>query len=87
MNFYPYKTGSIDECLAACRSARSSPEKRAYRTSAGSTIPHVRMREAGIQAFFVERWRGVTVPYCFWFSLQPSLIDVSTLFWDAMAQS
>jgi len=45
------------------------------------------MREVGIQTFFVERWRGVIVPYCFWFSLQPSLIDVSTLFWDAIAQS
>ncbi len=69
------------------RRHRLSPGKRGYRTSAGSTNPHVRMREVGIPAFFVERLARVTVAYCCWLSLQPSLTDVSTLFWEAMAQS
>ena len=56
-------------------------------SSAGSTTPHVRMREVGIPAFFVERLARVTVVYCCWLSLQPSLTEVSTLFWEAMAQS
>jgi hypothetical protein len=34
-----------------------------------------------------ERLARVTVAYCCWLSLQPSLTDVSTLFWEAMAQS
>jgi len=45
------------------------------------------MREAGIPAFFVERLARGTVAYCCWLSLQPSLTDVSALFWEAMAQS
>ena len=36
--------------------------------------------------FLSNAWR-VTVVYCCWLSMQPSLTDVSTLFWDAMAQS
>jgi hypothetical protein len=45
------------------------------------------MREVGIPAFFVERLARVTVAYCCWLLLQPSLTEVSTLFWEAMAQS
>jgi len=56
-------------------------------SSVGSTIPHVRMREVGIPAFFVERLARVPVVYCCWLSLQPSLTEVSMLFWETMAQS
>jgi hypothetical protein len=45
------------------------------------------MREVGIPAFLVERLARVTVAYCCGLSLQPSVTDVSMLFWDAMAQS